>query len=240
MTLSTVKKLFIIALGTLVTSIAARDIRFHVDGGCYDTAYNDCQDAAAGQCCTAGSPFCAYVECYACELGNDVYSFNRASCTGGATNSCREGADAHCCIGAGNGNTCAGNWEVGGGRKKARFGRMAESSESSTNRDVMNEVLKKKDEECKAPAHNATAFTTGPGGIKPVDLKDCEVILKPNRMGFKNRKGKMIEIHIPTGTYERALELFRAENWEELEKFPAYTGQKYTAADYIIQKKPQD
>ncbi|KAM7188063.1 hypothetical protein V8F20_010718 [Naviculisporaceae sp. PSN 640] len=62
----------------------------------------------------------------------------------------------------------------------------------------------------------------------------------PNMMSYVDGAGVKHEIHIPTGTYHRAAQSFRDENWDELGKFPAYAGQKYTEADYFIMDESND
>lgn len=100
----------------LPSQASARDIRFYQTGGCHNNSrWYQCGDIGAGVCCQAARPFCRFVECAGCVVGNDIYSFNQARCNIGAHNSCRDGVDAHCCIGAGNGNTCAAQWNRGGG-----------------------------------------------------------------------------------------------------------------------------
>lgn len=43
----------------------------------------------------------------------------------------------------------------------------------------------------------------------------------PNKMSYVDDAGVKHEIHIPTGMYHRAVQLFVDENWDELGKFPA-------------------
>ncbi|KAK3304464.1 uncharacterized protein B0T15DRAFT_494927 [Chaetomium strumarium] len=79
------------------------------------TADGKCPYEASDTVSPPAYRFCVMVECFACELGNNIYSFDHKGCTGGALNSCRDGADAHCCIGAGGKNTCSAQWYRGGG-----------------------------------------------------------------------------------------------------------------------------
>lgn len=44
----------------------------------------------------------------------------------------------------------------------------------------------------------------------------------PNQMAFTDSDGKKWVIHIPRKDYKRAMELFKAKDYAELAKFPAW------------------
>ncbi|KAK3998243.1 concanavalin A-like lectin/glucanase domain-containing protein [Cladorrhinum sp. PSN332] len=171
-----------------------------------------CQSAKYGQC--AGKTWNGCKSCASgstCRFQNDYYSqcfFCPCQLLTGASYN-------RCCnvVHRGKGGT--------GG--KLRLVEMADS----TNDAVINEVLKTKDGEHRA---NETCADGGKENF------ECQVTVQPNMMSFTNKEGKVVKIHIPTGSYARAAELFIAEDWEELEKFPAWNNQQYTAADYIFKK----
>lgn len=66
-----------------------------------------CSNPGYAFCCTGGAPFCVSGNCDNCVVGNDIYTFNRAGCTGNSFGSCRAAVGNGCCLSAGGGNTCA-------------------------------------------------------------------------------------------------------------------------------------
>ncbi|KAE8550681.1 hypothetical protein TMatcc_008729 [Talaromyces marneffei ATCC 18224] len=63
------------------------------------------------------------------------------------------------------------------------------------------------------------------------DPNPCKRNLQPNKLVFFNESGERHEIYLPKGTFQRALDLLKAKNWDELSKFPVYTGQGYEEWD---------
>ncbi|KAJ3496350.1 hypothetical protein NLG97_g2722 [Lecanicillium saksenae] len=53
----------------------------------------------------------------------------------------------------------------------------------------------------------------------------------PNKMMYSDSKGEKHEIHIPARDYYKAMEHYKRKEWDELAKFPAWAGQRYTEAD---------
>ncbi|GFF33419.1 hypothetical protein IFM46972_03886 [Aspergillus udagawae] len=60
----------------------------------------------------------------------------------------------------------------------------------------------------------------------------CTKTVEPNKMVFfYPTSDDRHEIYISRGKFQKALELSVQENWKELCKFPAYTGQGYEEWD---------
>lgn len=102
-------------LTTLASVASAADLVFWT-GACQGSSVQ-CSNPQYGTCCTAGAPFCSTGDCVGCLDGNDLYGYNRASCTGSAYETCRE---PQCCLYLGSGNTCALNHFQGAARRKQR------------------------------------------------------------------------------------------------------------------------
>lgn len=51
----------------------------------------------------------------------------------------------------------------------------------------------------------------------------CKRNLEPNKMVFFDESGERHEIYLPKGTFQRAVDLSQAKNWDELSKFPVYS-----------------
>ncbi|PKX90758.1 uncharacterized protein P174DRAFT_444497 [Aspergillus novofumigatus IBT 16806] len=74
------------------------------------------------------------------------------------------------------------------------------------------------------PKVDTTAIAETPAG--------CTKAVEPNKMVFfYPTPDQRQEIYIPRGQFQKALELSVQKNWEELCKFPAYTGQGYEEWD---------
>ncbi|MCJ1436563.1 hypothetical protein MMC27_005943 [Xylographa pallens] len=73
--------------------------------------------------------------------------------------------------------------------------------------------------------------------MTPEVAENCKKSVRPNCMTYTDAEGTEHSIHMPTGTYEIATKYFVENNFEELAKFPAWAGQKYTEADYIVTKE---
>jgi hypothetical protein len=118
-------------LAVIGTPVFANTLVFFAGTACnYNLANVQCGTENPGDCCLTGAPFCQRFRCGDCAQGNDLYGFNRASCTGGAAATCREpGNGAYCCLTLANGKTCAGSWEIGGAKKRT-IGAMAETIET--------------------------------------------------------------------------------------------------------------
>ena len=58
--------------------------------------------------------------------------------------------------------------------------------------------------------------------MTPEEAGRCTKNVRPNKMVYFDAQGVRHEIHMPTGTWERATALFVAEDWDELAKFPVW------------------
>ena len=76
----------------------------------------------------------------------------------------------------------------------------------------------------------ATNTTMPPEG-PPIRKKN----VRPNKMVYFDAQGVRHEIHIPTGTYERATALFVAKDWDELAKFPVW-GESSNPYLYLLRR----
>lgn len=176
-----------------------------------------CSNPGYAFCCTGGAPFCASGNCDNCVVGNDIYTFNRAACTGNSFGSCRAAVGNGCCLSAGGGNTCAIVAYVG----NARAGEVER---------------------------------VGDVGVAEVNPDQCEFSVRPNKMIYTNRNGTEQTIYIPTGAFDTAAKHVVDEDWDALDKFPAWgkfvcvmfgyklltsgtAGQTYTEADHILKRK---
>ncbi|KAH8703766.1 hypothetical protein BGW36DRAFT_423314 [Talaromyces proteolyticus] len=59
------------------------------------------------------------------------------------------------------------------------------------------------------------------------DPSTCKRTVHPDKMVFFDNSGERHEIYLPKETYQRAVDLSQAKNWDELSKFPTYAGQGY-------------
>ncbi|KAH7348128.1 hypothetical protein BKA66DRAFT_307064 [Pyrenochaeta sp. MPI-SDFR-AT-0127] len=94
------------ALACITTVCSAIDLNLWTAGGCGGSKVS-CIDAGYANCCTGGAPFCQSGNCDHCVVGNDIYTFNKAGCTGASYGACRAAVGDGCCRSAGGGNTCA-------------------------------------------------------------------------------------------------------------------------------------
>lgn len=47
-------------------------------------------------------------------------------------------------------------------------------------------------------------------------------IFEPNKLEYNDGKGVRHSIHMPTGTFRKAIKYYEDENWDELAKHPAW------------------
>ena len=187
---------YLFVLVASATFCLANTLVFFQPGACnLGRSHVQCSNAGPGYCCTSGNPWCGSLSCPDCVQGNDLYAYNQGGCSVGAYNSCREpGNGAYCCINLGGGNTCAGNWYVGGARKRSL---------------AMSQV-------------RGIASTDGNKTMTPEEAANCKKLVEPNKMVYTDAEGVQHEIHMPAGTFKTASEHYVAQNYDELKKFPAW------------------
>lgn len=97
---------FLASIACLFTASSALSLNLWTQDGCRGSR-SSCINAGYAVCCTGGSPFCRSGNCDGCFVGNDIYTFNAARCTGASYDYCRAAVGNGCCRAAGGGNTCA-------------------------------------------------------------------------------------------------------------------------------------
>ncbi|KAM7219396.1 hypothetical protein V8F06_005130 [Rhypophila decipiens] len=107
----------------------------------------------------------------------------------------------------------------------------SDSTDTNTNMNETPDKNKTRDNEprSKAPSTyeiDGITYRYGvgyPGRQPPADRQTRpQWGTYPNKMSYVDGAGVKHEIHIPTGMYHRAVQLFVDKNWDELGKFPAY------------------
>lgn len=53
-----------------------------------------------------------------------------------------------------------------------------------------------------------------------------EAVFEPNHFVYGDNEGIRHSIHLPAGTYRKAMKYYEEENWNELAKFPVW-GRRY-------------
>lgn len=104
------------ALACITTVCNALQLNLWNTIGCRGVATR-CINAGYRFCCTGGAPFCQSSSCDGCVVGNDIYTFDKASCSGASMGACRAAVGDGCCRAAGGGKTCAIIVYVGNARK---------------------------------------------------------------------------------------------------------------------------
>ncbi|OAR05861.1 hypothetical protein LLEC1_05761 [Akanthomyces lecanii] len=198
----------------------AKTIRFFMGGGCdhNEVPLVQCGNVAIPGCCFTDKPFCNFLECLDCTVGNDVYAYDSKRCDRKSKNTCRIGADAGCCVGAGNGNGCAGNWFIGGaGSESDASAADSDISQYSGTGPVPWELLP------KTRLHPVT------GQLLP---EACVGGLEPNNLVYEDQNGIQHSKHMPKGTYKGSMKYLEEHNWAELARLPAWG--KYLLSSTII------
>ncbi|KAF2125254.1 hypothetical protein P153DRAFT_400087 [Dothidotthia symphoricarpi CBS 119687] len=61
----------------------------------------------------------------------------------------------------------------------------------------------------------------------------CEFLVRPNHMEYTDHNGTAHSIYIPTGIFDIASQHAANEDWDALNRYPAWANQSYTDADRI-------
>jgi hypothetical protein len=189
----------LVAFIALAISSQAKDLLFFSEDGSCNTnvLHMQCGNVPSGTCCDSAAPFCQLLFCNGCSQGDYLFSYFSATCSNSNYGFCVEpGSGSYCCESLRGGSACA-----------------AKYSGSATKR---SNTIAAEDKNHNVSQSNITIVD----GI--IDPDSCERRLQPNKMVFFDDSGERHEIYLPQGTFQRAVELSQAKNWDELSNFSIY------------------